>query len=511
MNKKKIALASVMISVLAIVSKALGLFRVMAINWKFGQSLETDAFNAALKINATSMSIIATAVLTSLLPVLIHVKERHGIRGKFKFFNNISNIVIVISLVISALVFAFAPQIMHIMYPKFEGEKFVLAVKLTRLAVPTILSLALMNLVTAYLHSFNIYGPYAFIGIPLNLIYFVYLFCFPVDIKGLTIVAVIAILSQFLIQVPSMFKTGYRYRPLIQTHDRYVDKTLRLVIPIAIGQAVQQINVVVDQNLASGLGDGVISALDNATKVNEAVIAIFIVGFTTVIFPLLSEAFEKKDRARMVDLLDDAMGATFLITLPCTVGIAVLSKDIIKIMFERGAFTKEDTAIAAGAFLFYGLGLTGMGLRTLLSKVFYSLKDMKTPMINGGVAVIINVVLNFILVKFMAQNGLALATTVSTTASTLILIYNLKKILPEISVRSYIREFVKILISSIGMGLAVYFVNMTLESLSCPQLIRIVIDLGVAVLVYLSLVFIFRVRAIEVYVRGFFKKKLKSE
>ena len=132
MDKKNIARASIMIALAGILSKAMGAFRVMVIGWKFGQGLETDAYNAAIQVTSISMGIIAAAILTVLVPVLAQIKERHGVRGKFKFFNNISNIVIVLAIIIAVGVYIFAPVFIKIMFTKFDGEKFDLAVKLTR-------------------------------------------------------------------------------------------------------------------------------------------------------------------------------------------------------------------------------------------------------------------------------------------------------------------------------------------------------------------------------------------
>lgn len=502
---EKIISASILIGVLGIVSKLMGAFRVMAIGWKFGQGIETDAYNAAIKVTMVSMSIIGAAIFTALVPVLANVKEKYGTRGKFKFFNNISNIVLVLALFIGLVTYIFAPVIIKIMFTSFQKEKFDLAVSLTRLAVPIIPALALMNLVTGYLHSFNIYGPYAFMGIPYNLVFFIYLFAFPISIEGLIMATFLANLTQIIIQLPQTFKTGFRPRPLIDLKDPFVPKMIGLIIPVAIGQAAQQINIIIDQNLASGLADGVITALDNASKINDSIIAIFITGFTTVMFPLLSEAFEKKDNEKILSLVDSALGAVFLITIPATIGIMVLSKDLIRVMFERYMFTKNDTLVTAGAFFYYSLGLTGQGLRMLFSKVYYSLQDTKTPMINGLFAVGINIALDLILIKFMGHKGLALATSLAITISTLYLIYGLRKKIPEINFTGFIIEFVKILISSAIMGIAVYFVNSTLNGLGIVGFTSILIDIVIAFVVYLIMIVITRVKSIDLYV-GAIKK-----
>ena len=495
MKKDNIAKASILITILSIVSKAMGFLRVTAIGWQFGQGIETDAYNSAIKLTAMSMNIVGTALMTVLVPVLSHVKQRHGNRGKLKFFNNVSNIVIALSLVLMAIIFIFAPQFLRLMYPDYGPDKFKLTVELTRLGVPIIMGLGLMNIASSYLHSYHVYGPYAFMGIPFNLTFFVYLFFMPLSIEGLMMASILAYLSQWLIQVPAIHRTGYRWQPLIDVKDPYIHRTMALIVPTAIGQAVQQINVIVDQNLASGLADGTVSALENATKINDAIIAIFIVGLTTVIFPLLSEAFDNKDNRRVVDLIELGISFILLITIPATVGVLILSKDIVKIAFERGAFTANDSIVTAGALTFYSIGLIANGMRHLISKVYYSLQDTKTPMINGMIAVGINIVLNLLLVGPMQHKGLALSTAISISAATLWMTIRLKSKLDELDFMPIGIEFIKVSLAATIMGLVVYFSNNFLFGLGISQFIRLGAVVALAIIVYGLMVIITKTKS----------------
>ena len=505
-----IAKASLLITVLSIVSKAMGFLRVTAIGWQFGQGVETDAYNSAIKLVAMSMNIVGAALMTVLIPVLSHVKQKHGNRGKLKFFNNVANIVIVLSIILMAVIYAFAPQFLKLMYPDYSPEKIALTIKLTRIGVPIIMALGLMNIVSSYLHSYYIYRPYALMGIPFNLTFFIYLFLMPLSIEGLMYASILAYFTQWLIQAPAVHRTGFRWQPLIDVDDPYIHRTLALIVPTAIGQAVQQINVIVDQNLASGLPDGTVSALENATKINDAIIAIFIVGLTTVIFPLLSEAFDKKDNDRIVELIELGISFIFLITVPATVGVVLLSNDLVKIAFERGAFTAQNTIITAGALTFYSIGLIANGMRHLISKVYYSFKDTKTPMINGMIGVAINIVLNLLLVGPMGHRGLALATAISISIATLWMTYKLKDKIPEIDFKIISVEFIKVGISSLAMGVVVYLSNMSLMKLGLGPVIRLGLVVGLAVVVYTLMVIVVRTQSADMLINTL-KKKFGKE
>lgn len=495
MDNKSIATTSIMISVLSLLSKAMGSLRVLFIGWKFGQGMETDAYNAMVKIASVSMGVIATAVFTALVPVLAQVNAEEGEEGKFKFFSNFFNLVMVLALAIAVFVYFAAPGIIRLMYTGFTGPKFDLTVSLTRLGTPIIIALALMNLATGYLHSFNVYRPYALMGIPFNLTFYIYLFFMPLSIQGLVIATILANLTQFLIQYPAMRKTGYRWEPLFEIHDPYVRVAINLIIPVAIGQAVQQLNVVVDQTLASGLPDGTVSALENAVKMNDAIIAIFIAGMAAVVFPLLSDAFQAKDDKRITGIIDDGLGMIFLITIPATVGIMALNQEIIRALFERDAFTAADTLVTAGALFYYSLGLVGAGARQLVTKVYFSLQDTKTPMINGSIAVGINIVLNLILVRFMGHRGLALATSISILLTTAALILQLRSRISGFSLAGVGMEFIKIGVASALMAGGILLVKSRILSTSLPEIVGLGLMVLVAVIIFVAATLVLRARS----------------
>ena len=143
--------------------------------------------------------------------------------------------------------------------------------------------------------------------------------------------------------------------------------------------------------------------------------------------------------------------------IPATVGLIVLAKPIVEIAFQRGGFDATATIMTSQALIFYSLGLVAMALRLLITRVYYSLQDTKTPMINGAMSVGLNIVLNLILVKFMAHAGLAFATSIATTIATLLMFYGLKKKIGSLGAKSYIFTFIKSGLASVVMGGVAYF------------------------------------------------------
>ena len=179
--------------------------------------------------------------------------------------------------------------------------------------------------------------------------------------------------------------------------------------------------------MASELIDGSISALNYANKLNLLIQSVFVSAIITVIFPLLSKESNDDNIKGMKKIMGYGVNFILLITIPATVGMIVLAAPIVQVAFERGAFTPNDTIMTTSALVFYSLGVVASSLRLLTTRVYYSLQDTKTPMVNGGLSVGLNIVLSLILVRFMAHAGLALATSISSTAAVLLMIYGLIK------------------------------------------------------------------------------------
>jgi putative peptidoglycan lipid II flippase len=190
-----------------------------------------------------------------------------------------------------------------------------------------------------------------------------------------------------------------------------------------------------------------------------------------------------------------------LITVPATVGLIVLAAPIVEIAFQRGEFDAVATVMTSQALVFYSIGLVAMAIRLLLNKVYYSLQDTKTPMINGAISVVFNIVLNLILVKYMAHAGLALATSIATTIATLLLLYGLKKKIGPLGTKGYITTLVKSGLASGIMGVATYLTyHVTYGAIGLwklGNLLSLLVAVGIGAALYLVLCYLFGVKEVR--------------
>ena len=398
------------------------------------------------------------------------------------------------------LAYIFSPIIIKILAKGFEGDQFDAAVRLNRIGLPIVVFLGITYVFSGYLQSNQVFGPHAIMGIPYNFVFLIYLLFLVKggDITNLMVVSVIAASTQFLIQLPAVRHSGYRYSLSFDFRDPYLSKAMILVLPVLLGSAVRQINVVIDKTLASELVDGSISALTYSSRINEMIIAVFVMAITTVVFPMLSKAFSEGDTTQVRKIFNEGVNIILLITVPATIGI-MLAEPVVRIFFERNAFDELATAMTAALF-YYSVGLIGLpsGSCSIRSSILPRYQD---PMVNGTIAVVLNVVLNLLFIRFMGHNGLALATSISAIFTSVLLMVDLRKKMGPIGMKGILITFAKTLVAATIMGLIVYIIFFKLGALiisnKLVELIFLLLSIGIGVAVYFGLCLLLRVKEVS--------------
>ncbi|MDR7857533.1 murein biosynthesis integral membrane protein MurJ [Tissierella sp.] len=512
-NKSNKAAKSILIMIIfTLGSKLLGFLREVLIASKFGSGMETDTFFVALTATSLVTGFLSSSISTTFIPILSEIESKEGKKGKIEHTNNMINVIFVISAILVMLGWLGSPIIVKLLAKGFEGEQFDLAVQLTRIGLPMILFSGIIGVMSGFLQSEEKFTSTSAIGFPFNFVYIFFLLFLSstFGIKGLMVAGVIAVASQFLIQIPEARSSGYKYNFKFDLKDKHITKVVLLSLPVLVGVAINDLNAIIDRTLASDLVSGSISALNYANRLNNLILGVFITAITTVIFPMLAKESNSDNYDSMKKIMGYGINIILLITIPATVGLIVLATPIVEIAFQRGAFDAMATFMTSQALIFYSTGLVAMALRLLLTRVYYSLQDTKTPMINGALSVGLNIVLNLILVKFMAHSGLALATSIATSIATIIMIYGLRKKIGPMGIKSYIVCGLKSGLASGVMGLVAYMIYHgmygALGSGTLYNLMSLLVAVGVGVVVYLVLCYLFKVEEIRMVV-----KKIKDK
>ncbi len=230
-----------------------------------------------------------------------------------------------------------------------------------------------------------------------------------------------------------------------------------LVIPILIGSSIQQINVIIDRILASRLNEGSIAALNFSNRLSTFIMGLFSVAIGSIFYTTMSKYSSSGQEELFKTMLRYTINILTLLIIPATVGLIVLRTPVVQIVFQRGLFDHSATALTSTALLYFTIGMLGFTLRDALSSAFYSKKDTKTAMINGAIAVALNIVFSILLVPYMGLGGLALGTSLSGIIGTILLMISLHRKIGDYGIRNIVGTFIKVLFSSLFMGVIVYF------------------------------------------------------
>lgn len=460
-NAVKVAKAAGTIMILAFVSKIMGFVRETALAARFGASVASDSYVMATTIPLVVFQMIGSSIGTTFIPVFTEYMTKEGKEKAYELTNNVINIILFLSIAVSIVGILFSPVLVRLIAPGYSGERYFLTVTMTRIMFPIVVFIGLANVITGVLQAQNHFTVPAFIGIPYNFIIIITLLFFAKSfgIFAVALATVVATLTQVLVQLPDMYKLGYRYKFILNFKHPGVLKIFALVLPVLIGSAVNQINIVVDKAFASGLQEGAVASLNYANRLNGFVMGIFGMAISTVIYPTLSKHISLNDYDNYRKSFKLAVNAIFMIMVPITAITILLRTPIVSIVYRRGAFDERATYMTSIALLYYAVGMTAFSVRDVINRAFYSLQDTRTPMMYGVYAVIINVISNLLLVRIMGVGGLAFSTSLAAIFTSIFLFFALRKRLNGIGGTDMLITMGKILISTGFMIVAIYALN----------------------------------------------------
>lgn len=509
MNNKKIAQTTVFITAILLLSKLTGFFRDVSLAYAFGTSVESDAFVLAQSVTGIFSSLLFVALGVAFIPAFSKLKLKDNKSELDDFVDSTYSVVGSVTLIVSLVGIFAADIIVYLLAPGFSIEGHGIAVTLTRILLPTIFLSFIVTIHGQQLRGNNIFLPVACIAIPLNLILVgAFIFLTPsMGIYGAAYAFVAGTAVQIILLHPFVRKTGYRFHFNYNIKNNGLREVLILTLPIMIGNAIQTIDTLVNRILASGLAEGSMAALNFSNRLSMFIIGLISLGAGTVCYTKMSELGAKKEYEELKGFIKSIINLLNLVVVPATVGMMVLNVPIIKFVFEYGAFDSSSSEMTAVALWFYSIGLVGFVLRDIITRAFYALSDAKTPMINGGIAVGIGVVLNIILVRFMGIGGLALATSVSGILGILLLLVSLRKKLGQIGFKEMSVTFIKTCIAGAVMGLTVHYLYDILFNATGILAVALLLDIVCGIMVYGALVLFLRIREVD-FVVGCIRRKL---
>jgi putative peptidoglycan lipid II flippase len=433
----------------SIICKATGLIREISLASYLGISKYTDAYLIATAIPLEIFNVIFASVGVIFMPLYIEVVEQEGKEKALAYMNNLINSILLFSTVLCILGMIFTKPLIKLMAIGFNSELISITTVYTRIMFPAIITLGISGMISVYLQANNNFILPALLTVPTNIIITMsILSCIHFDSTILAYGTLIGLVSQLLVQIPAAYRNGYRYKFIISFKDIRLASTIKMIIPALIGSSVKELNVFIARIIATTLFVGGVATLNFAHKIDLLIFGFFTLSFSTVIYRKLSQFAAQDKMQYFSEVINKSISMLTIILIPITIFVMQKSEHIVTIIYMRGSFDENAVAITSIALYFYAIGILGSGIRDILTKAFYSLKNTKTPLINGIAAVVINIILSLILVRSMGIGGVALATSISSIFTTMLLLISITKRLPDVRLNIVIINFIKVLAAS---------------------------------------------------------------
>jgi len=488
---------AIIIMIITVVSKVFGFFRELVLSYFYGASAISDAYLISLTIPAVIFSFVGTGLSTGFIPMFSQIREKHGDSEANKFTSNIVNILLLISTVLVVLGLIFTEPIVKLFASGFKGQTLAMAIRFTKLSLVGIYFTGTTYIYSAYLQLNNRFLTPALIGVPYNIIIIIAIaISANKDPLFLILGSVLATASQLFILIPSIKRSGYRHKFSINFKDEHLKNLMFIALPVIVGVSVNQINTLVDRTIASGLVVGGISALNYANRLNGFVQGLIVTPVATVLYPSISKMAANDNIKGLKAAINEAINSISILIMPITVGAMLFAEPIVKLLFGRGAFDANAITLTTSALVFYSIGMIGFGLRDILSRAFYSQQDTKTPMINGSIAVIMNIVLNIILSRYMGIGGLALATSISAIFSTGLLFVNLRKKIGALGLKKIAITLAKITFASLAMGAIAWFIYQMLITKTIEE-IALIVAIIIGAIAYFGIILTLKIDEVD--------------
>ncbi len=489
---RSVARSAGIVSIAVMFSRVFGLVREMVFSRLFGAGFLYDAFVVGFRIPNLLRDLFAEGALSAaFVKVFTDYQTKKGEKEAWRLASLVFNLLAVILSGVTILGILLAPYYVPLIAWGFPPEKAALAVTLTQIMFPFILLVALAAVAMGILNTKGRFGvpasastAFNIVSILVGLVFAYYLSggsweastdktsvpALPAQwaIIGMAIGTLIGGAAQLLIQIPSLFKVGFRFLPAINFRDEGVRRVMRLMGPAIIGTSAVQIKVLVDTFVVSGI-EGGNSWLPYSFRLMQFPIGIFGVALGTAAIPTLSRLASENNTPKFRSTLSNALILVFLMTIPSAFGLIVLGEPIIRLIYEGGRFTAIDTDMTAWALAAYSVGLVAYSAIKILSPSFYALDDAKTPMYVSLASILVHVPSSYGLMLLFSNVGVsperpsgyghigvALATSIVATVNFLALIFLMRRKIKRLEGRTIVSAFVKIVFASILMAAACY-------------------------------------------------------
>ncbi|HEX2950302.1 MAG TPA: murein biosynthesis integral membrane protein MurJ [Armatimonadota bacterium] len=484
-----VAAGAIIFSVGMLMSRFLGLLRENLLQQTFGNSDTTGAFKLAFMVPDLFYYLLAGGAMSAaFIPVFVSYLSKGKDEEAHKVGSTIATFLLIAMSICVAICMIFAPAIFHLLPAsrKFTPEAFNLTVSLTRIMCVMLIFTAQSGHLTGILNSYkhfvapvvvwNVYTLASLFGI--TVLTKLPLFGGSPQHPNIHGVAYGVLLGAFLlaaIQFPVAIRHGFRFTFMLDFAHEGVQQVFKLFVPVMVSLSLSQVNILmIPQVMGSNFGLPAVNDINNANKLVMLPFSLFAAAIGTAVFPTLAQQATNGENSAFRETLSKAMKMILILSIPSAVGLLVLADPLSCLLYGGGRFGMQGIQATSYVLQMFAWAVVGLGLAQVVNRAFYSLHDTITPTIVSIAMVVGNFAFSWYLASFshFKYGSVAIATTITSTVSTVVLVELLRKRLKGIGGRSLLTMTLKVLFASALMGVAVYYIAAVLSPVIDGNLLR---------------------------------------
>ena len=478
---------TLILMIITVISKIFGFVRESVMAAYIGAGELKSIYTTAMSIPAVFTGIIVAGIKSAYIPVYSKVKNEKGEIQANKFTSNLLNILMVYGGISAILAFIFAKPISLLLSPDLSGESLALTANFTRIISMSIFPFLYSSVIDGLLNiKGNFFDP-VIIEYIKNIIIVASIIWYSKNSNPYIIAVgtLIALYLQFIRYPFASRKIGFTHTKEINFKDPYIKYLMYMVVPIMFSSAANHLVLLVDNSMASAFfGVDSISKIFYAKVMLGFISGVISLSISTVTFPEIAKIGQSGDKEKMSKSINSAIILSMVLVVPSIFGMMALSNPIIKLAFERNAFTAYDTRIVAQLVVSYGPYIIFITIQQLLSNAFYSVGDSKTPVVVTLILQAINILFNIILSKFFGLNGLAYSTVFANVVGSILMLYLFKKRFGKAFYAASILSIIKTVILSVIISIVAIFMYNKLIS-THTLITSLFVSVLVAILIYI--------------------------
>lgn len=446
---------AIIVSAAFILSRILGLAREVILANQFGTGPEMDAYVSSFRIpDLLFMVVMSGAFGAAFIPIFADYAHRGDRERAWRLASAILTWSGIGVVVLSGIAFVLARPLTRLVAPGFDPATEDLAVNLMRILLlsPVFLGLGIAS--KGILEAQNQFTLPALAPLVYNaaIIIGALFFAPAYGIYAVGWAVIAGALGHFAVQVPGLIRSGMRFRPTIDRNVDGLPDVLRLLGPRVVGLAAFQLNFIAINAFASTSSEAHVSAINYAWQLLMLPHGVLALSISTVVFPALAALYGQGDRAGFARVLDRTMRPLLFLSIPASIGLWLVGRAVVTVIFESGEFGSGSTELVSAALTPFAIGLVGFGITEILTRVFYATRDTRTPVVTGLLTIVLNIILAALFVDSLGHVGLSLALSVTTAAEAIILMAFLKVRSGQVFAPGFPGWLAKVLIASAGMG-----------------------------------------------------------